>query len=75
MPSTWLASFASPYLAVEGFYVVDDYDYNRTRLFIGAEGRFTQLLTVEVYYLNQSQRLGDSWDTRNAFGLKVRGVL
>jgi hypothetical protein len=75
MSSGWLDPFAIPYVAAEGFYSIDDDEYNRTRIYLGAKGRFGQLLSVDVYYIHQSQRSGDSWTTLHAFGLKVLGNL
>lgn len=64
-----------PYLANEVFITLDDYDYNKNRLYSGITfALFKENIKADVFYLWQSSKSSSGWKNIHALGtgLKIR---
>jgi len=64
-----------PYLANEVFITLDDYDYNKNRLYSGITfALFKENIKADIFYLWQSSKSSSGWKDIHALGtgLKIR---
>lgn len=65
----WYA--VEPYVADEVFYGARAGEWNRNRLFLGVEKSATKQVSVELYYMIESNKQGRDWNEFHVLGVVV----